>query len=169
MKFNEFREEAKRTMVDLGEKMNLAHMVLGMNTELEELVTSTDVVNTGEELADIAWYLANYMNLRKIEFFPALMEDRVFDAGNLVGPIAELQNIIKGYIAYDKPINIIKEKKMLGAIMEALILIAFRNNIKLEDCLERNIAKLRVRYPDKFSKDRAIERDTRAEREVLRP
>jgi hypothetical protein len=33
--------------------------------------------------------------------------------------------------------------------------------------MDRNIAKLRTRYPEKFASDRALNRDLEAERKVL--
>ena len=39
--------------------------------------------------------------------------------------------------------------------------------LKIEDILDRNIEKLKARFPDKFSEQRAIERDLGHERHVL--
>ncbi len=39
--------------------------------------------------------------------------------------------------------------------------------LKIEDILVRNIEKLKARFPDKFSEERAIERDLNHERQIL--
>jgi len=45
--------------------------------------------------------------------------------------------------------------------------IAFTLGIDLESGMEKNIAKLRNRFPDKFDSDQAINRNTDAERVIL--
>ena len=67
MNIREYQVEASRTCSDLGEKLNLAHMVLGICSEEEELYRAfvkNDLVNIQEEQADKFWYLANYCNFR---------------------------------------------------------------------------------------------------------
>lgn len=39
--------------------------------------------------------------------------------------------------------------------------------LRIEDILEKNINKLRARFPDKFTEERAIERDLNQERQIL--
>ena len=67
-----YQELAKRTCASLGdEKLDLAHMVLGIISEQEELLQALvngDEVNQREEMADICWYLANYCTFRNYDF-----------------------------------------------------------------------------------------------------
>ena len=70
MNFKEYQSLALVTNADLGsEKLNLAHMVIGMCSELNELETALyneDVVNISEECTDEFWYLANFCTLLNI-------------------------------------------------------------------------------------------------------
>ena len=57
MNFKEYQEQAKRTCPSLGsEKLDLAHMVLGIHSEYNEWISSTDDINESEEIADMLWY-----------------------------------------------------------------------------------------------------------------
>ena len=54
MTFKEYQEQAKRTYPSLGsEKLDLTHMVLEIYSEYNGWVDATDLVNEGEELADM--------------------------------------------------------------------------------------------------------------------
>ena len=67
MNIREYQVEASRTCSDLGEKLNLAHMVLGMWSEFEEYIQAkenNDKINQSEECSDIMWYIANYCTYR---------------------------------------------------------------------------------------------------------
>jgi hypothetical protein len=41
------------------------------------------------------------------------------------------------------------------------------NGVKIEDAMERNINKLKIRYPGKFSKENALNRNIEAEQKAL--
>ena len=43
----------------------------------------------------------------------------------------------------------------------------YQYNTNIGDILDKNIAKLKARYGDKFSSDRAINRDLETERTIL--
>jgi hypothetical protein len=47
------------------------------------------------------------------------------------------------------------------------ILFCEINNIEIESILDTNIAKLKARYGDKFSSEKAINRDLTTERTIL--
>ena len=114
MNFYEYQEEAKRTCADLGQPEDNIHMIMGMMTELGELMDcfkknlaygkEIDWVNVDEEGGDLTWYFANFCRLNGIDFYAMI---------------------------------------------------------------ERNINKLRVRYPEKFTEDNANNRNLQAERKVL--
>ena len=59
MNLKNYQEQAKRTCPTLGsDKLDLAHMVLGIYSEHEELMKATvqkDIVNQVEEIADKMW------------------------------------------------------------------------------------------------------------------
>ena len=67
MNYKEFQESSKRTLAKLASKKeDLAHMVMGICSEiseLEEAISKNDKNGIGEELADIQWYISNYNNI----------------------------------------------------------------------------------------------------------
>ena len=170
MKLKEYQLQAKRTCPSLGDiKLDLCHMVLGMNSELSELSDASikqDKVNIGEELADIMWYVANYCTFRNLDLSNLKWNNNSIAQQPLDWFIQELTDLVKKYIAYNKEIHLIKEENLLCFIY---------NKIKTTDpsvdfmdkILQNNINKLKVRYPDKFTEENAINRNLEAERKEL--
>ena len=165
MNFKEYQEQAKRTCPSLGsEKLDLAHMVLGIHSEYNEWITATDEVNESEELADMLWYLANYCTFRNYSF------ERLFDVelSNTLGVTfnsSKLQDLVKKYIAYNKEISISEESVLLENL--AFNIKKLYGETDIFQSLQNNIDKLRVRFPEKFDEELAKNRDLAAERKEL--
>lgn len=175
--------------------LNQIHTRLGIVGEFNELITALrtgDLVNILEELCDILWYVGNdinikllrnqisgetYRDLSLIEFGKII---QVTDGGWLVsteGVIgwfhsivfnsSKLINLNKRDLAYKKEEPreeyIDTVKYLLGAINN----LAYDLRLNLEEGMQKNIDKLIVRYPDKFSNEKALNRDLEKEREVL--
>jgi NTP pyrophosphatase (non-canonical NTP hydrolase) len=170
-----YQENAQRTCASLGsEKLDLAHMVLGIVSEQEEFLKAVvleDNVNMREELADMCWYVANYCTFRGYNF--AKLIDYSFDfeeewesqVSTFDVYSSKLADYVKKYIAYGKEIDRNLEVKALKGILYSLT---------IEDCgfdftddLERNINKLKLRFPDKFTEYNALNRDLDGERKIL--
>lgn len=65
MTLKEYQKLALRTMANLGDiRLDLSHMVMGLGTELSELIESKTMVNRLEEVGDQFWYLAGYCSVR---------------------------------------------------------------------------------------------------------
>lgn len=79
----------------------------------------------------------------------------------------ELSDQIKRHVFYGKPLDETNLKEELGDLLWYIALVANVLNMSLAEVMERNLAKLRVRYPEKFTADRALNRDVEAERVVL--
>ena len=165
MTFKEYQKQAKRTCPTLGsEKLDLAHMVLGIHSEYNEWITATDEVNESEELADMLWYLANYCTFRNYSF------ERLFDVelSNTLGITfnsSKLQDLVKKYIAYNKEISISEESALLENL--AFNIKKLYGETDIFQSLQNNIDKLRVRFPEKFDEELAKNRDLAAERKEL--
>lgn len=184
MTIKEYQQQATRTNADLGsEKLNLAHMVLGIFSEWNELnhaIINDDKVNISEEIADHFWYLANYCTLRGIDL-EKLVEDYNLDlAAALLNEhempllsslytnnLSKLQDIVKKYVAYNKSIDTKKEISCIQLIFLYLCCYTYRYKIDVNQALENNINKLKVRFPDKFTEELANNRDLETERETL--
>lgn len=177
MNIREYQVEASRTCSDLGEKLNLAHMVLGICSEEEELYRAfvkNDLVNIQEEQADKFWYLANYCNFRNYnlqELYEDMsnfeQEDWETETSVEIVHLSKLQDYVKKYIAYDKPIDRQQEKNSLKAIIWSICETLYEQEIELETILERNIAKLKARFSDKFTQEAALNRNLELERKIL--
>ena len=165
MTFKDYQEQAKRTCPTLGsEKLDLAHMVLGIHSEYNEWITATDEVNESEELADMLWYLANYCTFRNYSF------ERLFDVElpnnlKLTFNSSKLQDLVKKYIAYNKEISISDESALLENLAFNIKNLYRRTDI--HQSLQNNIDKLKIRFPEKFTEELAKNRDLISERKEL--
>lgn len=160
-----YQEQAKRTCPNLGsDKLNLAHMVLGIFSEYEEYEKALDDVNRSEEVSDMVWYIANYCTFRNLDL-SELYDNK--QAGNNSFPIniSILQDYVKKYIAYNKEINRNSEITILQYILDNIEYMY--GYIEMENSLHNNINKLKVRFPDKFDENLAKNRNLDAERKEL--
>ena len=79
----------------------------------------------------------------------------------------ELADALKKWIAYGKSTDWVNIKEEVGDVLWYLARIADLGNFTLGEAMEINIKKLKTRYPDKFTAERAMNRDLAAERKVL--
>jgi NTP pyrophosphatase (non-canonical NTP hydrolase) len=94
-------------------------------------------------------------------------DDNIHMILGMVTEVGELADVYKKYLAYGKPIDIINVEEEVGDLMWYIINFCTLNGFDLPTLLDLNIAKLRERYPDKFSSDRAINRNVSNERSIL--
>lgn len=85
----------------------------------------------------------------------------------IVTEAGELLDILKKNIAYKKPIDYVNMKEEIGDIMWYIINLCDLYNWDLEEIMETNIKKLKIRYPEKFNFENAINRNLKAERAEL--
>jgi NTP pyrophosphatase (non-canonical NTP hydrolase) len=164
MKIEQFQIEAQRTMRCIDKSEN-EHMILGMFTEIGELLGAhkkvvgyrqeLDLVNVQEEIGDIMWYYVNYgaINNYKIEHIIKFTNMEYY---------LPLMFILS--IMLDSDYN---SKGAYTHVFSAVLAYCNNYNIDLEKCLDMNIAKLKKRYPEKFSNEYAVNRNTNEERIVL--
>lgn len=176
--FRKYQLDAKRTCVDLGDlKLNLSHMVLGIISENEEYlkaIVENDMINAKEEQADMLWYLANYCNFRNFNFEeivgnPYSMD---YDLENFEENVSvyevfssRLADYVKKFIAYGKPLNEELEKKCIKLLVWSITIEDTAFNFNTD--LEKNVNKLKQRFPEKFTREKALNRDLNAERKIL--
>lgn len=196
LSFTEYQVLASRTLPRIldSDPIDLAHMALGLVSETSELKDAIvkymdhdldpiqdTYINITEEFCDMMWYLAGWCTIRGYELVNLTRapkpdqneEEHTF--ADLQWCIAELGDLAKKYLAYGKVIDKDKEGKLLACTFHniaqgynefghdaGLTLIPFGRG------LMNNIAKLTVRYPQKFDKDLAQNRDLAAEFEKLK-
>jgi NTP pyrophosphatase (non-canonical NTP hydrolase) len=85
----------------------------------------------------------------------------------MVTEAGEFIDMLKKHMMYGKPLdrtNLIEE---IGDLAWYMARACDELCIDFEEVLRRNIEKLKTRYPEKFTEDKALNRDLEKEREVL--
>ena len=162
--------------------LNSIHMTMGMCTEIGEIAVclkmskSIDKINLQEELADVLWYFVNYANFYKIDItnykfskelyfvneyeqYPNL---RVYDL--MLIHASDLLDYDKKALAYNKPRS---ANDSFYLLFQAISDMFCTYVLDPEKSMQNVIDKLRVRYPEKFSSEAAINRDLEKERTEL--
>lgn len=98
---------------------------------------------------------------------PFLDENLMHMVLGLVTESGELADAMKRNLAYGQDLDVVNLKEEVGDLMWYIINLCRFLNTDLEDILDMNIAKLRVRYPEKFTEEAAINRDVDKERVTL--
>jgi len=95
------------------------------------------------------------------------LSDNIHMTLGMVTEASELADVFKKRLAYNKPIDWVNVREEIGDILWYLANFCRMHNIDIEEVMGTNIAKLKARYPDKFTEDNAINRDLKKEREIL--
>lgn len=84
---------------------------------------------------------------------PGMGREKLFLNGalGLTGEAGEVADIIKKHIFHEKPLDREALIKELGDVRWYLELLAFTVGVTMEEVEDRNVAKLRERYPNGFS------------------
>lgn len=85
----------------------------------------------------------------------------------IVTEAAEIADAVKKSIFYGKSFDLVNLQEEIGDCFWYLAILAHEANMSFEDIMKQNIAKIRVRYPEKFTERDALNRDLVAERKVL--
>ena len=95
-------------------------------------------------------------------------EARAFHAALGIGTEAgELLDAFKKALFYGKVTDRVNIAEELGDLLWYIAIGLDACGYTMEQAMERNIAKLKVRYGDKFSSEAALNRDLTAERKTL--
>lgn len=79
----------------------------------------------------------------------------------------EIQDQLKKHIFYGKPLDRTNLVEELGDLMWYIGVMSSELGVDLEEIMEKNIAKLKKRYGEKFTEAAALTRDLDAERKIL--
>lgn len=168
--------------------IRLLHAGLGMSSELTELIDAADKdiidwINVMEETADLGWYcsiatnamgfdpekISEYENSIKeiMELKPLdenTLEQGMFTLTYLVG---EFNDLLKKHLMYGRELNTEKVKECLQKLCASLSGMCRVAGFTIEEARERNIAKLKKRFGNKFTEAAALNRDLDSERKIL--
>lgn len=79
----------------------------------------------------------------------------------------EVADQFKRHLIYGKELDEINLMEEIGDLFWYCAILSHHIDISFVTIMERNIAKLKARYPGKFTKDSAINRDLEKERRIL--
>lgn len=151
----------------------LLHAAVGISTEVTELLLAEqDVTNVKEEMGDILWYVAIAASELRINFtdFLLLADQEVLNSDPLKALLwgaAESLDVVKRSLFYGLGLDEAKFGLAVGTVLRAVEMLAADEGWTLAELQETNIAKLTKRYPEKFTRGAAVDRDLEAEREAV--
>ena len=79
----------------------------------------------------------------------------------------ELMDAIKKAKMYGRPLDRVNLVEEMGDVMWYFAILADELGVSFEEIWEKNISKLRQRYPEKYSNERSEQRDLETERKIL--
>jgi NTP pyrophosphatase (non-canonical NTP hydrolase) len=85
----------------------------------------------------------------------------------MVTEAAECMDIVKKTKIYGRALDRVHLAEEAGDVMWYLAILSDELGISFEEMWEKNIAKLRVRFPEKYTDHHAVNRDLDSERKVL--
>jgi hypothetical protein len=172
--YKELSEKTLSTEFHCGKQTeNLLHGVVGVLTELEELIGWNDDVNKKEEVADIFWYIALLDRELDLRLTLSKIETDIFQLKQDVIIIQSIKtsclllDSLKKKLYYNKQIDIESFSKLTKELFESMCLFCLLNDIDIPKILDTNIDKLKARYGEKFSSEKAINRNIKLERTIL--
>ena len=108
----------------------------------------------------------NYKDIRK-RFDSDYMIDMLHSAIGLSSESGELLDAVKKHLYYGKSLDLVNLKEEAGDLCWFLAILLNRLEISFEEVMEKNIEKLKARYGEKFSEEKAINRNLTNERDML--
>lgn len=94
-------------------------------------------------------------------------EDLLHMALGMQTEAAEISDVFKKKLAYNKDIDWVNVKEEIGDLMWYIMNLCTFNDFDLEEILQTNIDKLKARFPDKFTEEKALNRNLQVERKIL--
>ncbi|WP_034719851.1 nucleoside triphosphate pyrophosphohydrolase family protein [Bacteriovorax sp. DB6_IX] len=93
---------------------------------------------------------------------------RLLHAGiGLSTEAGEFLDALKKHIFYGKELDKVNLAEEMGDLFWYMAIVADELGFEFEEVMERNITKLKARYGEKFSEEKAEKRDLDTEREIL--
>lgn len=93
---------------------------------------------------------------------------RLLHAGiGLSTEAGEFLDALKKHIFYGKELDKVNLAEEMGDLFWYMAIVADELGFEFEEVMEKNIAKLKARYGEKFTEEAAEKRDLNREREIL--
>jgi NTP pyrophosphatase (non-canonical NTP hydrolase) len=136
-------------------------------TEYEDL---SSIVNCVKEQQDEIPLLVKYREAVKRTESPNFCEidPRIIHAALGIGTEAgELQDVVKKTLFYGQELNMVNAFEEIGDLLWYVMLLCIACDWSLEQIIDANIEKLRLRYPKQFAELEARQRNISAEQASL--
>lgn len=104
---------------------------------------------------------------RTLAPLPTQFEDELHMAMGLVTEAGEFLDVYKKKLAYKKEIDYVNLKEEIGDLLWYISNFCNMKGWSMEEVMDINIKKLEKRYPEKFTEEKAINRDLEGERNIL--
>ena len=79
----------------------------------------------------------------------------------------EIQDQLKKHVFYGRPLDLVNIEEEMGDLFWYLAVLSDALGVPFERIWEKNIAKLKARYGDKFNQEGEINRNLEKERKIL--
>lgn len=79
----------------------------------------------------------------------------------------EIQDLVKKNMFYNKPLDILALKEECSDLLHYIQMLLEATDSSLEEIMAINVAKLTTRYPNGYTRDKALVRDKAAERRAM--
>lgn len=83
------------------------------------------------------------------------------------GEVGEILDAVKKSLFYGRPLDEANLREEVGDVLWYLALICVELDMSFDEAMRKNIEKLRIRYPEKWSEEAAVNRNLLAERGVF--
>lgn len=191
MKFEKFVESTGRTWNAQEGMLDLDHALLGLVDEVGELASAfkkhvgygeeIDIANVKEEIGDCTYFLARLLEGAKFDKAEDLYKslDEVYDNElseedmkrvmsarhvDIAYGLTNMVNNVHGALVQGNGSELAQNvADMISTLSSTCVYF----DTTLAECMEKNVEKLKVRYPEKFEANMAVNRDIDAERETL--
>lgn len=160
------RTEARNQEHTQADRWN--HGVLGFVTEFDEFYYTRTHVDMVEEFGDMMWCVTLLADVANVDL--STIEQPLVLTESVTTWAAKAADIGKRWKYYNIPPS---ESALTEAVCQLYVhareywIKCVGNDGDISEALGRNIAKLRVRYPEKFTTEAAANRDLAAERMAL--
>ena len=160
---------------------NLLHASMGLMTEVVELIENYDLskkydkTNIEEEIGDCCWYFSiilrelnlDYDFIKSKTLEPVHEKDRLVYNIRLIKRTAQLLDYHKKMMFYGKPLDEQVYTELFSKIAGVFLMIVLVEDLKVDKIFDKNIAKLKARYGEKFNEEKALNRNIDKERNIL--
>jgi NTP pyrophosphatase (non-canonical NTP hydrolase) len=98
---------------------------------------------------------------------PPFSRDGLIAAMGLVTEAAEIMDLFKKKFKYGAKISPVDLKEEIGDVLNYIVQLTESRGYSVEECMDINIKKMKVRYPKGFSASRALKRNVTKEKKAM--